>query len=50
MLRIYEQRLGAPPESIRCALLAIGDVERLDALLPLFLNGTADDIARALLS
>jgi hypothetical protein len=50
LLDVYEQRLGTPPESVRGALFAMEDAARLRALLPLFLSGAADDIARALLS
>ncbi len=50
LLGIYQQRLGAVPASVQGALLAIEDTDRLSTLLPLFLNGGGDDIARALLS
>ncbi len=50
LLGIYQQRLGAVPASVQGSLLAIEDTDRLSALLPLFLNGGGDDIARALLS
>jgi hypothetical protein len=50
LLGIYQQRLGAVPSSVRGALSAIDDAHRLSGLLSLFLNGSADDIARALLS
>ncbi len=50
LLSIYQQRLGAVPESVQGALFAIKEPARLTALLPAFLNGDADAIARALLS
>jgi hypothetical protein len=49
LLLIYQHRLGPVPASIQGAVMAIEDPARLEALLPIFLSGTAQEIARALL-
>jgi hypothetical protein len=49
LLLIYERRLGEVPGSIRVALASIQDPHRLQELLPVFLEGSAEAIAQVVL-
>lgn len=46
---LYETRLGHMPEVVHSSLEATSDVARLPRLLPVFVSGDAEAIARAVL-
>src|SRR5437762_3483039 len=45
LLTIHEHRLGAAPEQARDGLRRVSDLAALQSLLPLFLDGSAEEIA-----